>query len=134
MNKILTICILFEKKIWRFIVFLYFCSKYLLVLNTKKIFKMNKVELVEKMAAKAGMTKADAKRALDAFLESTQECLKKGESLTLIGFGSFGVSKRAARTGHNPQKPSETIKIPAKNVVRFSAGATLKKAVNSKKK
>jgi len=78
---------------------------------------MNKVELVEKMAAKAGMTKADAKRALDAFMESTQECLKKGESLTLIGFGSFGVSKRAARTGHNPQKPSETIKIPAKNVV-----------------
>ena len=87
-----------------------------------------------KMAAKAGMTKADAKRALDAFLESTQETLKKGESLTLIGFGSFSVSKRAARTGHNPQKPSETIKIPAKNVVRFSAGATLKKAVNSKKK
>ena len=68
---------------------------------------MNKVELVEKMAAKAGMTKADAKRALDAFMESTQETLKKGESLTLIGFGSFSVSKRAARTGHNPQKPKE---------------------------
>ena len=100
----------------------------------KKIFKMNKVELIEKMAAKAGMTKADAKRALDAFMESTQECLKKGESLTLIGFGSFGVSKRAARKGRNPQKPGEIINIPAKNVVRFSAGATLKKAVNTKKK
>jgi len=95
---------------------------------------MNKAELIEKMSEKAGMTKADAKKALDAFLASTEECLKNGDSLTLIGFGSFGVSKRAARTGHNPQKPSETIKIPAKNVVRFSAGATLKKAVNTKKK
>lgn len=91
---------------------------------------MNKVELIEKMAAKAGMTKADAKRALDAFTESIQECLKNGESLTLIGFGSFSVSKRAARKGRNPQKPKETIEIPAKNVVRFSAGASLKKAVN----
>ena len=91
---------------------------------------MNKVELVEKMAANAGMTKADAKRALDAFLATTEECLKKGDSLTLIGFGTFGVSKRAARKGRNPQKPNQTIEIPAKNVVRFSAGASLKKAVN----
>ncbi len=95
---------------------------------------MNKAELIEKMSEKAGMTKADAKRALDAFLASTEECLKKGNSLTLIGFGTFGVTKRAARTGHNPQKPTEVIKIPAKNVVKFSAGATLKKAVNTKKK
>ena len=95
---------------------------------------MNKVELIEKMAEKSGLTKADAKRALDAFIESTEDCLKNGESLSLIGFGSFGVSKRAARTGHKPQKPSEVIKIPAKNVVKFSAGATLKNAVNTKKK
>ncbi len=91
---------------------------------------MNKVELVEKMAEKAGMTKADAKRALDAFIASTQECLEKGDSLQLIGFGTFGISKRAARQGHNPQKPKQIINIPAKNVVKFSAGASLKKAVN----
>lgn len=91
---------------------------------------MNKVELVEKMAEKSGLTKADAKRALDAFIASTQECLENGESLSLVGFGSFGISKRAERMGHNPQKPQETIKIPAKNVVKFSAGATLKKSVN----
>ena len=93
---------------------------------------MNKVELIEKMAAKAGMTKADARRALDAFMNTTEECLKKGNSLTLIGFGSFGVTKRAARKGHNPRKPKEIINIPARNVVRFSAGASLKKAVNKK--
>jgi Bacterial nucleoid DNA-binding protein len=93
---------------------------------------MNKVELIEKMAAKAGMTKADARRALDAFMNTTEECLKKGDSLTLIGFGSFGVTKRAARKGHNPRKPQEIINIPAKKVVKFSAGATLKKAVNKK--
>jgi DNA-binding protein HU-beta len=93
---------------------------------------MNKVELIEKMAAKAGMTKADARRALDAFMNTTEECLKKGDSLTLIGFGSFGVTKRAARKGHNPRKPKEIINIPARKVVRFSAGATLKKAVNKK--
>ena len=91
---------------------------------------MNKVELIEKMSEKAGMTKADAKRALDAFMATTEECLKKGDALTLIGFGTFGVTKRAARKGRNPQKPSQTIEIPAKNVVRFSVGASLKKAVN----
>ena len=91
---------------------------------------MNKADLIEKMAEKAGLTKADAKRALDAFIESTQDCLKGGDSLTLIGFGSFGTYKRAARKGHNPRDPKKSIQIPAKKVVKFSAGATLKKAVN----
>lgn len=91
---------------------------------------MNKVELIDKMAEKAGLTKADAKKALDAFMAATQECLEKDDTLTLIGFGSFGISKRAARKGHNPQKPGTVIDIPAKNVVKFSAGSALKKAVN----
>ncbi len=93
---------------------------------------MNKVELIDKMAEKAGLTKADARKALDAFMATTQECLKKGDSLSLIGFGSFRTSKRAARKGHNPKDPKQIIKIPATNVVRFSAGSTLKKSVNKK--
>ena len=77
---------------------------------------MNKAELIEKMSEKAGMTKADAKRALDAFVEATQDCLKKGDSLSLIGFGTFSTYKRAARKGHNPSNPKKVIQIPAKNV------------------
>jgi len=91
---------------------------------------MNKAELIEKMSEKAGMTKADAKRALDAFIGTTQECLKNGDSLSLIGFGTFSTYKRAARVGHNPSDPKKVIKIPAKKVVKFSVGATLKNAVN----
>ena len=91
---------------------------------------MNKAELIEKMAEKAGLTKADTKRALDAFIETTQECLKKEDSLALIGFGTFSTYKRAARKGHNPSNPKKVIQIPAKRVVKFSVGATLKKAVN----
>jgi len=91
---------------------------------------MNKAELIEKMSEKAGMTKADAKKALDAFVAATEECLTKGESLSLIGFGSFGVSGRAARKGHNPQNPKQVINIPARKVIKFSAGASLKKAIN----
>ena len=91
---------------------------------------MNKAELIEKMAEKAGLTKADTKRALDAFIETTQECLKKEDSLALIGFGTFSTYKRAARKGHNPSNPKKVIQIPAKRVVKFSVGATLKKSVN----
>jgi DNA-binding protein HU-beta len=89
---------------------------------------MNKAELIESMAAEAGMTKADAKRALDAFVASTNKALKKGERVALVGFGSFSVSKRAARTGRNPQT-GKVIKIAAKKVVKFKTGSELAKAV-----
>ncbi len=89
---------------------------------------MNKAELIDAMASKAGLTKADAKKALNAFTEVTGEVLKKGDKLTLIGFGTFSVSKRDARTGRNP-RTGETLKIAAKKVARFKPGAELEKKV-----
>lgn len=90
---------------------------------------MNKAELIDAMAADAGISKADAKRALDGFVNATAKALKKGDRISLVGFGSFSVSKRSARTGRNPQTGKE-IKIAAKNVVRFKAGADLSSKVN----
>jgi DNA-binding protein HU-beta len=85
---------------------------------------MNKAELIEAMAGEAKITKADAKKALDAFIKTTSGVLKKGDRVALVGFGSFSVSKRAARQGRNPQT-GKTIKIAAKKVVKFKAGAEL---------
>ncbi len=85
---------------------------------------MNKAELVEAMAESAGLSKADAKRALDAFISNTTDALKKGDRVALVGFGSFSVSNRAARKGRNPQTGKE-IEIKAKKVVKFKAGADL---------
>jgi len=85
---------------------------------------MNKAELIDAMAAEAGLTKADAKRALDAFVGATTKALKKGDRVALVGFGSFAVAKRAARTGRNPQTGKE-IKIAAKKVVKFKPGSEL---------
>jgi DNA-binding protein HU-beta len=90
---------------------------------------MNKAQLIDAMAEKAGLTKADAKKALDSFISATSESLKEGDRVALVGFGSFSVSERAARKGRNPQKPNQVIDIPAKNVVKFSAGSDLKAAV-----
>lgn len=90
---------------------------------------MNKAELVDAMASGAGISKADAKRALDAFVDTTTKALKKGDRLSLVGFGSFSVSRRSARKGRNPQTGKE-IQIKAKNVVKFKAGADLSDKVN----
>ncbi|HRN35378.1 MAG TPA: HU family DNA-binding protein [Flavobacteriales bacterium] len=89
---------------------------------------MNKAELVESIAAEAKISKADAKRALDAFVSNTTKALKKGDRVALVGFGTFSVAKRAARKGRNPQTGKE-IKIAAKKVVKFKAGADLAKKV-----
>jgi len=89
---------------------------------------MNKAELIDAMAAEAGLTKADAKKALDAFIKSTSEALGKGDRVALVGFGSFSVATRAARTGRNPQTGQE-LKIAAKKVVKFKAGSELADAV-----
>jgi DNA-binding protein HU-beta len=89
---------------------------------------MNKAQLIEAIASDAKMTKAEAKRALEAFVTSTAKAMSKGERVALVGFGSFSVSKRAARKGRNPQNGKE-IKIPAKKVVKFKAGAELTKKV-----
>ncbi|EMA66313.1 histone family protein DNA-binding protein [Halorubrum aidingense JCM 13560] len=76
-----------------------------------------------------GLSKADAKKALDGFISATTNALNEGETVELIGFGSFSISKRSARTGRNPQTGKE-IKSAAKNVVKFKAGAELSKSVN----
>ena len=90
---------------------------------------MNKSELVEAMAADAGISKAAAKKALDSIMSNVEGTLKKGGRVSLVGFGSWSVSKRAARDGRNPQT-GKTIKIAAKNVVKFKPGAELKNSVN----
>ena len=85
---------------------------------------MNKAQLIDAMAAGAGLTKADAKKALDAFIDATSGALKKGDRVALVGFGSFSVASRSARTGRNPQTGKE-IKIPAKKVVKYKPGADM---------
>ena len=90
---------------------------------------MKKVELVEAVAEKAGLTKADATRAIDATFASITEALADGDKIALVGFGTFGVSKRAAREGRNP-RTGETVQIAARNAVTFKPGSALKDAVN----
>ncbi len=85
---------------------------------------MNKAQLIDAVAVKSGLTKVDAKKAIDAFIGVTAGALKKGDRLALVGFGSFSVTKRSARTGRNP-RTGATIKIAAKKVVRFKPGAEL---------
>ena len=90
---------------------------------------MNKSDLIEAMAADAGISKAAAGKALDSMMANVKGALKKGDKLSLVGFGSFSVARRAARDGRNPQTGA-TIKIPARNVVKFKPGSELKNAVN----
>ncbi|MCR5423581.1 MAG: HU family DNA-binding protein [Bacteroidales bacterium] len=87
---------------------------------------MNKTELIAAVAAKAGLTKADAHKAVDAFVATTAAELKKGGKLTLIGFGTFSVTKRAKRTGLNPRTKAK-ITIPARKVAKFKASKNLVK-------
>ena len=90
---------------------------------------MNKAQLVTAMAAETKLSKASTARALEAFVNAATKALKKGDRVALVGFGSFSVNKRSARNGRNPQT-GKTIKIAAKKVAKFKAGADLKKAVN----
>ena len=90
---------------------------------------MNKSDLVDAIAKSAEISKAAAARALDATVESITKALKKGDSVSLVGFGTFKVGKRAARNGRNP-RTGATIKIKAAKVPKFSAGKGLKDAVN----
>jgi nucleoid DNA-binding protein len=90
---------------------------------------MNKSELIAEIATNAELTKADAARAIDAITSAITNALNKGESVTLVGFGTFKVTKRAARTGRNP-RTGEELKIAARSAPGFTAGKTLKDAVN----
>ena len=89
---------------------------------------MNKTELVEKIAAKAGLTKVDAKKALDATVEAIKDALKAGDKVQLVGFGTFAVKEQPARQGINPAT-KQKITIAAKKVAKFKAGAELADAV-----
>ena len=90
---------------------------------------MTKAELVDFIAEKAGLTKADAGRALEAMVEGVTHGLKKSKEVTLVGFGKWASKKREASTARNPQT-GETVKVPARNVVSFKVGSKLKEAVN----
>jgi DNA-binding protein HU-beta len=89
-----------------------------------KEYTMNKAELVALVSEDSGITKTQANAAVDSFIDAVTKTLKKGDKVTLVGFGTFSVSKRQARTGRNPQT-GEAIKIKAKKVARFKAGKEL---------
>ena len=89
---------------------------------------MTKVELIEKMANDAEISKAAAQKALDSFIDGLKKTLKKGNKVTLVGFGTFSVGKRAARKGRNP-RTGETIKIKASKTPKFKAGKAFKDAI-----
>jgi DNA-binding protein HU-beta len=90
---------------------------------------MNKAELISAIAAQTNLTKVNAKKALDAFIDVAGETMKNGDRLTLVGFGSFSVTERNARNGRNP-RTGDKIKIAAKKVVKFRAGAELEEFIN----
>ena len=90
---------------------------------------MNKSDLIEAVANSSGLSKADAGRALDGVVDSITRCLRKGDSVSLVGFGTFQVKRRAARMGRNP-RTGEAIQIRASNNPTFKAGKALKDAVN----
>ena len=90
---------------------------------------MNKTELVAAIAEKADLTKTDSEKAVKAFIEAVGDALKAGDKVQLVGFGTFEVSERPARTGHNP-RTGKSIKIPASKAPKFKAGKALKDAVN----
>lgn len=90
---------------------------------------MNKAELVKSMATSAGLSQVASEKALDGFVAAVTDSLAKGNSVTLVGFGTFSVSERAERTGRNPQT-GKSIKISAKKVAKFKAGSNLADAVN----
>jgi DNA-binding protein HU-beta len=94
---------------------------------------MNKGDLIDRVSVDAGISKAQADRAIDSVLRGITDSLRKGERVTLVGFGSFAVSQRRARKGRNPQT-TELMKIPASKTVRFTSGKKLKEVVNRRKR
>jgi DNA-binding protein HU-beta len=93
---------------------------------------MGKLELVNNIAKKMNVSKAEAERFMDAYMESVKEALLKEEEVKLIGFGTFSVQEKAATTARNPRNPKETIEVPAKKVVKFKLSKKLKELFNDK--
>jgi DNA-binding protein HU-beta len=92
---------------------------------------VTKQEFVDKIASKTDLSRRDAAKAVDAFLDTITESLKSGQEVAFTGFGKFSTQRRAARQGVNPRNPSQKVQIPAATVPRFSAGSQLKQAVRS---
>ena len=92
---------------------------------------MNKTELIDAIAAEAGLTKADAKKAVEVFFSNVEKSLKQGKKVAIVGFGSWSVTKKEARDARNP-RTGAVIKVPAKKVVKFKAGTELSESVNKK--
>ena len=90
---------------------------------------MTKQEFVDQIASKTGLSRKDASKAVDAFLETITDTLKQGQDVAFTGFGKFSTQRRAARQGVNPRDPSQKVTIPAATVPKFSAGSSLKSAV-----
>jgi DNA-binding protein HU-beta len=93
---------------------------------------MGKIELINNIAKKMNVSKAEAERFMDAYMESVKEALLKEEEVKLIGFGTFSVQQKAATTARNPKNPKETIEVPAKKVVKFKLSKKLKDLFNEK--
>ncbi len=87
---------------------------------------MTKADFIDEVADRTGLSKRAAAEAVDAFLETIQDALKRGDAVTFTGFGKFSTQQRAARVGVNPRNPSEKVQIPAATVPKFSAGSALK--------
>ena len=93
---------------------------------------MGKLELINNIAKKMNVSKAEAERFMDAYMESIKEALFKEEEVKLVGFGTFSVQEKAATTARNPRNPKETIEVPAKKVVKFKLSKKLKELFNDK--
>lgn len=93
---------------------------------------MGKLELINNIAKKMNVSKAEAERFMDAYMESVKEALLKEEEIKLVGFGTFSVQEKAATTARNPRNPKETIEVPAKKVVKFKLSKKLKELLNDK--
>ena len=94
---------------------------------------MNKGDLIDRVSVDAGISKAQADRAIDSVMRGITDSLRKGERVTLVGFGTFSITQRRARKGRNPQT-SELMRIPATKSVRFSSGKKLKEVINRRKR
>jgi DNA-binding protein HU-beta len=93
---------------------------------------MGKLELINNIAKRMNVSKAEAERFMDAYMESVKEALLKEEEVKLVGFGTFSVQEKAATTARNPRNPKETIEVPAKKVVKFKLSKKLKELFNDK--
>ena len=112
-----------------FLIFLFFYQRNLLYHPAENNYSGDNLKVKIEELGEAGLSKADAKKALDAFVGATTGALKKGDRISLVGFGSFSITRRAARAGRNP-KTGAVIQIAAKNTVKFKAGADLSSSVN----